>query len=218
MVLLLLSTPSIMKLLFMGRWPPTEGPVPWPTPPLLATPELSRESCNAPKFPWAFSMMGRLTIWLDSNELPTWAVVVSIAAAASLTSTVALTLPIWSVTFAVSVLFSSTLRLLIAAFAKPDALAVRLYRPTGMLLNRYSPPLVVLNSVFTPVATLVMTTFAFGTMPPLASTTVPTRLPSVAWPKDKGAKLAKTMAQTRHVRNLLIFLLKNESGQLTLSP
>jgi len=25
----------------MGRWPPTDGPVPWPTPPLLATPALN---------------------------------------------------------------------------------------------------------------------------------------------------------------------------------
>jgi hypothetical protein len=66
-VLLLLSTPSTMKLLFIGRWPPTDGPVPCPTPPLLATPELSRDRFSAPKSPLAFSMIGRLAIWWDSN-------------------------------------------------------------------------------------------------------------------------------------------------------
>src|ERR1041385_92766 len=48
MVLLLLSTPSIMKLLFIGRWPPTDGPVPCPRPPLLATPALSSDKFRAP--------------------------------------------------------------------------------------------------------------------------------------------------------------------------
>src|ERR1043166_205188 len=46
--LLLLSTPSIMKLLLRGRCPPIEGPVPAPTPPLLATPELSKERFKTP--------------------------------------------------------------------------------------------------------------------------------------------------------------------------
>src|SRR5262249_8851541 len=33
----LLSTPSTTKLLFLARWPPTEPPVPTPTPPVLTT-------------------------------------------------------------------------------------------------------------------------------------------------------------------------------------
>src|SRR5439155_1138087 len=48
-VLLLLSTPSIMKSLFVGRWPPIEGPVPWPIPPLLAIPALSSDRLSSEK-------------------------------------------------------------------------------------------------------------------------------------------------------------------------
>src|ERR1700733_7541215 len=47
--LLLLSTPSMVKLLLRGRWPPTEGPTPIPIPPLEATPGLSREAFKTPK-------------------------------------------------------------------------------------------------------------------------------------------------------------------------
>src|ERR1700753_281869 len=49
MPLLLLSTPSIVKLLLRGRWPPTEGPAPTPTPPLLVTPALNSDRFRAPK-------------------------------------------------------------------------------------------------------------------------------------------------------------------------
>src|SRR5205814_10049521 len=48
--LLLLSTPSTVKLLLRGRCPPTEGPEPAPMPPLLATPALSRERLSTPEF------------------------------------------------------------------------------------------------------------------------------------------------------------------------
>src|SRR5690349_7853298 len=44
----LLSTPSMVKLLLRGRCPPTDGPVPTPTPPRLPTPELSSERFRTP--------------------------------------------------------------------------------------------------------------------------------------------------------------------------
>src|ERR1700747_2535184 len=44
----LLSTPSIVKLLLRGRWPPTEGPAQTPTLPLVATPALKSERFNTP--------------------------------------------------------------------------------------------------------------------------------------------------------------------------
>src|SRR3954468_19621565 len=47
--LLLLSIPSTVKLLLRGRWPPTEGPVPAPTPPLLATPAPKRDRLITPE-------------------------------------------------------------------------------------------------------------------------------------------------------------------------
>ena len=47
--LLLLSTPSMVKLLLRGRWPETEGPVPAPIPPLVATPAFNNERLRTPK-------------------------------------------------------------------------------------------------------------------------------------------------------------------------
>src|SRR5262245_28824132 len=46
--LLLLSTPSTVKLLLRGRCPATEGPVPAPMPPLVATPASSSERLRTP--------------------------------------------------------------------------------------------------------------------------------------------------------------------------
>ena len=48
MDLLLLSIPSIVKLLLRGRCPPTEGPVPTPTAPPVATPACSRDAFITP--------------------------------------------------------------------------------------------------------------------------------------------------------------------------
>src|SRR5947209_19397623 len=45
---LLLSMPSTVKLLLVGRWPPTEGAVPYPAPPLLVTPAASKERFKTP--------------------------------------------------------------------------------------------------------------------------------------------------------------------------
>jgi hypothetical protein len=59
-----------------------------------------------------------------------------------------------------------------------------------------------------PVVTCMISTVAFGTAPPLVSSIVPTRFASVVWPKQNGVKPAKTMAQARLSRNLLIFLLE----------
>src|SRR5690349_12847889 len=47
--LLLLSIPSTVKLLFRGRCPPMEGPLPTPTAPLVETPALSRERLITPE-------------------------------------------------------------------------------------------------------------------------------------------------------------------------
>jgi hypothetical protein len=52
----------MVKLLFMGRCPPIEGPVPWPTPPLLVTPALNSDRLIAPYRKPEVSMIGRLTI------------------------------------------------------------------------------------------------------------------------------------------------------------
>ena len=45
---LLLSIPSIVKLLLRGRWPPTEGPLPAPTEPLVATPDCKSDKFSTP--------------------------------------------------------------------------------------------------------------------------------------------------------------------------
>ena len=48
-VLLLLSTPSMGKLLFRARCPPTEGPEPTPTPPEDATPAVRSDRFKTPE-------------------------------------------------------------------------------------------------------------------------------------------------------------------------
>src|SRR5690242_10332999 len=103
--LLLLSIPSIVKLLLRGRCPPTEGPVPAPTPPLLATPELNSERLITPS---PIDAVGRSAAAFVSKVFVTCAVVVSIETADSCTSTEAETCPTCKVIFAVAILFSST--------------------------------------------------------------------------------------------------------------
>src|SRR5215467_14066331 len=70
----LLSTPSSTKLLLRARWPPTEPPVPTPTPPLLVTLGATSARLNtpAPTAVWA-----RSTTWRDSNPFARLVVVVS---------------------------------------------------------------------------------------------------------------------------------------------
>src|SRR5277367_3539893 len=77
-LLLLLSTPSMVKLLLRGLWPPTEGPVPAPTPPLVATPDPSKERLRTPK---PTDAVGKSANCLASKVVLSCAVVVSRAAA-----------------------------------------------------------------------------------------------------------------------------------------
>src|ERR1043165_7434976 len=82
--LLLLSTPSIVKLLLRGRCPPTDGPAPAPTPPLLATPEPNSDRFSTP-LPTVAD--GRSELKRSSKVFDTVAVVVSSATATPETST-----------------------------------------------------------------------------------------------------------------------------------
>src|SRR5271170_1388007 len=107
--LLLLSIPSIVKLLLRGRCPPTEGPMPMPIPPLEAPPGLSRDALRTPKpVDPPEDVEGRL---LSATLLKVWVrliVVVSrTAPACAETSTVVLA-PIERPTLVVAVLLSST--------------------------------------------------------------------------------------------------------------
>src|SRR5450432_2853362 len=102
---LLLSMPSMVKLLLRGRCAPTEGPEPSPTAPLEPTPAYNNERLITPLPPDA---MGRSIICLVSNVFCTWAVVVSILAAAAETSTVSTALPTARVILLVTVLFNVT--------------------------------------------------------------------------------------------------------------
>ena len=113
----LLSVPSTMKLLFRGRWPPTEGPVPAPTPPELATPAPNKDRFRYP--PAGLAATGRSDASRLAKMFAICAVLVSINAAESTTSTDSVAVPTESVTLAVAVLFSSTLRSLSSRLAKP---------------------------------------------------------------------------------------------------
>src|SRR5205807_3421983 len=81
----LLSTPSMVKLLLRGLCPPTEGPVPTPTPPLVVTPAASKERF---KTPLPAVAEGKSSTNCEVKSLVTCAVVVSRACAAPDTSIV----------------------------------------------------------------------------------------------------------------------------------
>ena len=172
--LLLLSTPSTVKLLLRGRWPPTDGPVPAPTPPLLATPEPSSERFSTPK---PMLDVGRSATALALNVFCTCAVVVSMAVAASCTSTEVATWPTCKLIFAVTVLLSSTVRSRKEEVPKPVAENVKMYWPMGKLENRYCPDAPVVAVAFEPVEGFCASTVAPGTAEPDASSTVPTISP-----------------------------------------
>ncbi len=174
--LLLLSTPSIVKLLLRGRWPPTDGPAPTPTPPLVATPAPKSEGFNTP-LPEAAP--GMSAIWPASKVLESCAVVVSSAGATPETSTVVTAPLMSSVIGSELVLFSSTLNPLMTVVAKLVEDAETLYVPTGKLLMRYSPRSLAFVVYFTPVSTFTASTDAPGTTAPVLSRIVPTKSPLI---------------------------------------
>src|SRR5271165_63248 len=102
---LLLSTPSIVKLLLRGRFPPTDGPEPTPTPPVLATPAFKSDKFRTPL---PFEVVGLSVISLATNVVEIVGVVESIVTAVSLTSTVVEVPATAVVILAVAVLLSST--------------------------------------------------------------------------------------------------------------
>src|SRR5947209_1795739 len=98
--------PSMVKLLFRGRCPPTDGPLPTPTPPLLATPEPRRERFRTP--PLGLAELGNSAASCEEYVLVTWDVVVSMMAAAVETSTLLDTVPTCMERFTVLVTFRAT--------------------------------------------------------------------------------------------------------------
>src|ERR1700687_58954 len=172
--LLLLSTPSIVKLLLRGRCPPTAGPEPTPTPPLLATPELNRERFNTPL---PVVAVGTSVTRRPSKVVCTCAVVVSKAWDAPETS-MEVTAPLISrVIGRGTVFFSSTLKPFTVFVLKCGEDAETLYVPMGRLLRRYSPFWLASVGYLTPVSVLTASTVALGTVAPVLSRTVPTMSP-----------------------------------------
>src|ERR1700734_2935447 len=161
--LLLLSTPSMVKLLLRGRWPPTEGPVPTPTAPPVAIPAWSSDALMTPEPP---DTIGRFASCSAVYVFCSWAVVVSITAASPETSTVWVDCPTCSVTFAVTDWFNGMSRPFNSDLVKPEAVTVMSYVPTKRLLKRYCPAEVVVVVDAIPVAGFVTVTEALGTIAP----------------------------------------------------
>src|SRR6266446_3756596 len=115
-VLLLLSMPSTVKLLFRGRCPPMLGPEPAPIPPLLATPELKSERLRIPLGPSV--VLGRSAFILGSNVVASVEVVVSSASATPDTSTVVTAPLISKVIDRDFVMFSSIVKPLMVVVAR----------------------------------------------------------------------------------------------------
>ena len=122
-LLLLLSTPSIVKLLLRGRCPPTDGPVPAPMAPLEDTPDVYRARFRTPEPPL---VVGRSANCCASNVLCTCAVVVSMVTDEPVTSTTVFDSPTCSVTFVVDCTFRLTFAPLISESLNPLAVTFRL--------------------------------------------------------------------------------------------
>src|SRR5215472_10973576 len=114
-LLLLLSTPSIVKLLSRGLWPPTDGPVPAPTPPLVLTPDCSKDRFKTPS---PCPVTGKSVVIFVSYVLSICALVVLISGAAPDTSTVMDVAPTSRVTVIEFDLFSSTAKFVIVVVVK----------------------------------------------------------------------------------------------------
>src|ERR1700739_425955 len=174
----LLSTPSMVKLLFLGRWPPMLGPVPAPIPPPVATPALKSERFRTPP---VTDDTGRSAASFWSKVLAIWAVDVSKAGAAPETS-MDMAVPLISrVICSELVLFNSSWKLLIVVVAKWEEDPETRYVPTGRLLKRYSPFSFAWVPYLTPVSELTASTVAPGTAAPVLSRTVPTRPALITW-------------------------------------
>src|SRR5258708_8067094 len=105
----------MVKLLFLGRWPPMLGPVPAPIPPPVATPALKSERFRTPP---VTDETGRSAASFWSKVLVICAVVVSKAGAAPHTSIDATVTLISRVIFNGLVLFHSNWKLVIVAVAQ----------------------------------------------------------------------------------------------------
>src|SRR4029077_2290435 len=127
-----------MKLWLRGRRPPTEGPVPTPTPPAVDTPALSSDRLSTPLPVPPVLAIGRSSACFASNVLCTCAVVVSSAGGAPDTSTEVTAPCTSSVTCSVLILFNSMRKLLMVVVEKLGAEPETLYAPTGRLLKRYN--------------------------------------------------------------------------------
>src|ERR1017187_4174152 len=123
---LLLSMPSMVKLLLRGRCPPTDGPAPRPIAPLVPTPAFRSARLSTPYPP---DTLGSSDMALSWKVFCTEAVVVSIEAAEAETSTVSTLVPTSSFTLLVAVWFNATPTPLIWAFVKPVAVTVIVYVP-----------------------------------------------------------------------------------------
>src|SRR5271168_5201359 len=119
-----------MKLLLVGRCPPTVGPNPRPSPPLVPTPAWSNERFNTPA---PETTLGRSDACLLLYEDSTCAVVVSISIAAAVTSTALETSPTFKTMLAVAAKLTRIATSLTVDDANPLAEAVRSYDPGGRL-------------------------------------------------------------------------------------
>jgi hypothetical protein len=97
--------------------------------------------------------------------------------------------------------FNSVITSALVTVVNPEALAETLYLPTGTLLIRYSPTLVVTELYFTLVSRFVAMIVALGTAAPVESVTVPTNVLAVSCPKRSPVK-TKNVAPTRVRINL----------------
>src|SRR5579884_3166645 len=154
-------------------------------PPELATPDCSSDKLITPN---PMPVMGRSVACFAEYVPAIWAVVASMAGAASVTVMADETACTCKVRFAEVVWFKSTETLLSCVVPKPGALAETSYMPGGRFEMRYSPAALLEAADFTFVALLVATINTLGTAAPLLSVMAPTRSPLITWPTENGCK------------------------------
>ena len=191
---LLFATPSSKRFVELDRSPLIATPA--PRPPGSASDTLPTDCTRSYGFRVRVGSMRTscpVTVWLI-----VWVCTLTIAAGASVTSTVAVTPP--TVIRMSKPTFDPTVTSATCCIAEnPGASAVTVYLPGCKLVTAYVPALVDIVWRSNPVATDLTATFAFGITAPVGSKTVPVicpvsvcENPSCASPTS--AKITKTTA------------------------
>ena len=169
------STPSSEMLLLRARWPLKLIPLPWPLTCCPVTPATWVEKLRKSR-----PLLGRFSISVRDTTAPVCVRPRSMTGAAAVTVTSWLMPPGCSEKSKVNTWPTSRERPVRCTVVKPSSDTVSLYAPAGTAGMRYRPVWLVTVVRSTPVSTLVSTSVAPGSTPPVTSRTMPSKSPATA--------------------------------------